>query len=154
MLSAWRLRAVGRGGSRRPFICLHTRALALCGAGAAAAFLPFKWYGKDTLKGCVGPTAFCYHSLTVVLEQPSKTHTAKGCFTLNHCPALPISGWVVCWHQQKYNTLKISYKLLPPTLGWLFLYFSLYLKYSCLFDFGGFFTLCLLKNLNSPLQML
>lgn len=153
MLSAWRLRVVGREGSIRPFICLHTRALALCGAGATVAFLPFKLYVKDTLKGCVGPTACCCHSLTVVLEQPSKT-LPRACFTLNHCPALPRSGWEVCWHQQKYNTLKISYKLMPPTLSWLFLYFSLYLKYPCLFDFRGFFTLCLLKKLNSPLQIL
>lgn len=48
-------------------------------------------------------------------------------FTLNHCPALLLSGWEVCWHQQKYNTHKISYKLMPPTHGGLSLCNSNYL---------------------------
>ena len=48
-------------------------------------------------------------------------------FTLDHCPTLPPSGLEVCWHQQKYITHKISYKLMPPTLVGLFsLFISLY----------------------------
>lgn len=48
-------------------------------------------------------------------------------FTLNRCPALPLSGLEVGWHQQKYITHEISYKLMPPTrVGLLSLYISLY----------------------------